>query len=159
MVRDSSIPFDLESTPLQIKTNSTAGSWDRIFVRTFTTEEDEEWSYIGTVGVMFTSPMRYYIAYCTYGWTSLPVQPPDEVDKIWTIQKNTTTLSIECNGVEVNNKFSESSDHRCLSRWGGDVVKNIKFYSSGEISDTASDSYRAKPTGNEQVNHCKAETS
>ena len=104
-------------------------------------------SFIGAVRVMFTSPMVYFIAYCT-DMTDLPVQPPDEVDKIWTIRKTATILSIECNGVEVlNYQFSDSSDSRCVSQWGGYVEKKILFH----LTDTASDSYRAMPTGNEKV--------
>ena len=127
------IPFDLESTPLQIKTNSIAGSWDRISVETYTADG----SWIGQVMVQFTSPVTYYIGSCT-GSTSLPVQPPDVSDKTWKILKTNTALNIECNGVEVlNYQFSDSSWTSCVPQWGGDVVKKIKFSSS----DTASNSY------------------
>ena len=141
--RGIKIPFDLESTPLQIKTNSAANSGDQIYVRTYTGDV----SYIGDVAVQFTSPVTYFIAKCIV-WSNslpeLPVQPPDEVEKIWTIGKTATNLSIECNGVEVlNYQFSDSSDTRCVPRWGGDVVEKILFLNY----DTASDSYRAKPAG------------
>ena len=96
--------------------------------------------------VKFSSPVQFYISYCT-DWTSLPVQPPDVLDKTWTILKTTTTLNIKCNGVEVlNYQFSDSGESQCVSQWGGDVVDKIKF---SYPYDTASDSYRAKPTGNE----------
>ena len=143
MVRDTVIPFDLESTPLQIKTNSTAGSGEQIVVSTYTADK----SNIGAVYVKFSSPVKYYISYCD-SWIVLPVQPPDEVNKIWTIQKTVTTLNIECNGVEVlNYQFNNSGESQCEPKWGGDVVDEIKF---GNL-DTASDSYRAKPAGNEGV--------
>ena len=138
-MRNNTISFDLESTPLQIKTDSITGSGEWIAVTAHT--EDE--SYIGGVWVQFSSPVQYFIDYCTSPWTSLPVQPPDEEDKTWTIRKTATTLSIECNGVEVlNYQFSDSSNGNCVSKWGGDVVDKILFNSS---YDTASDSYRAKP--------------
>ena len=98
-------------------------------------------SYIGTLLVEFTSPFQYSITYCT-GWTSLPV--PEEVDKIWTIRKTATALSIECNGVELlSYQFSDSSYDSCVSKWGGDVVDKIWF----GYTDNASDSFRARPTG------------
>nr|AFK75460.1 putative secretory peptide-50 [Pleurobrachia bachei] len=134
------IQFDLESTPLQIKTNSTAGSGELIAVYTYTADL----SYIGGVLVQFNSPIQYIISYCNTSWASLSVQPGDEADKIWTIWKTATALSIECNGVEVlNYQFSDSVGAKCASQWGGDVVEKIAFDS---IYETASDSYRAKPT-------------
>ena len=100
----------------------------------------------------FTSPIKYSIGQCTATdeLTVMPVQPGDEVDKIWTIRKNTTTLSIECNGVEVlNYHFSDSSDTDCVTKWAGDVMK-IKF----SQLDTASDGYVEKPTkGNDVDKH------
>eukprot|EP00116_Pleurobrachia_bachei_P012014 sb/3472276/ len=100
-------------------------------------------SSIGSVRVKFTSPIQYHIGSCsTSSWTTLPVQPLDEVNKIWTIQKTTIAVSVDCNGVEVlNYQFSDSDESSCVSQWGGDVEKII-FTST----DTASDSYRAKPT-------------
>ena len=89
----------------------------------------------------FSSPMEYAIGYCT-GLTSLPVQPPNKVDKMWTIRKTATALNIECNGVEVlNYLFSDSSNSECVTNWGGDAVEKIQFYPD----DTASDGYRAMP--------------
>ena len=133
------IPIDLESTPLQIKTNSNTGSWDRISVKTYTADG----SSIGWVTVRFFSPMQYKIGYCT-SRTILPVQPPDVLDKKWTIMKTNTTLGIECNGVEVlNYQFSDSSNSYCASRWGRNEVETIRFSSS----DNASDSYQKKKEG------------
>ena len=149
-MRDTLIPFDLESTPLQIKTDSITKSKEWIMVYTYNIGS----SYIGSVGVRFTSSMKYKISYCSTSWTVLPVQPPEEVDKIWTIRKTNTALNIECNGVEVlNYQFSDSSLDDCVKQWGGDVIE-IKFPFLYD-SDTASDSYRAA-TGNEEV-HCYAE--
>eukprot|EP00116_Pleurobrachia_bachei_P010798 sb/3471060/ len=111
VVHGINIPFDLESTPLQIKTDSTTVSDEWIQMITYTAAG----SLVGLVWVRFTSPIQYSITYCTTGWTNLPVQPPDEVDKIWTIRKTATTFIIECNAVEVlNHQFSDSAI-RCTS--------------------------------------------
>ena len=123
---------------------------------TYDVDDADVYYFIGLFKVKFSSPMKYHISRCTDGWTSLPVQPneeptevpTEEIDKIWTISKTATTLRIECNGVEVlNYLFSDSSYNDCVPRWGGDIVDKIKFKSD----DTASASYRAKPTGNEGV--------
>ena len=102
--------------------------------------------YAGMLDVFFSSPMRYYITSCvTNSRADLPVQPPDVLDKTWTILKTNTTLNIKCNGVEVlNYQFSDSSYRNdCVTRWGRDVVKQIRF----ESSDTASDSYQKEKEG------------
>ena len=132
------ISWDLEVTPLQIKTDSTLGSDDEIRVSMY----DKGSSYIGYLGVKFSYTTQYSIGYCTGTyWRVLPVQPPVEVDKMWTITKTHTALIITCNGVEVlNYLFADSSDSDCVPQWDGDVVERIAF--SGQL-DTASDFYRA----------------
>ena len=134
------IPWDLEETSLQIKTDSKLGSNKLSSVQIY--GKYGSWSYIGNVAVKFTSPMQYSIYYCT-GYNSyidLPVQPPAGVEKIWTFNKTETAIIITCNGVVVlNYLFAASSDSSCVTRWGGDVVEQIKF----TVSDTASDFYKA----------------
>eukprot|EP00116_Pleurobrachia_bachei_P003334 sb/3463596/ len=76
----------------------------------------------------------FLIRYCI-DWTTFPVQPPDEVDKIWTFRKTATTLSIECNGVEVlNYQFSDGSETNCAA-WGGPIGKEIAFMCLGFTVD------------------------
>ena len=141
MERNAGIPFDLEGTPLQIKTDTITGSGEKTSVDTYTADE----SYVGGVHINFASPIKYYISSCTSAWTNLPVQPTDEVEKTWTIRKTATALIIECNGVEVlNYQFSESSDNECELAWGTHEVKGIKF---SKNYDDASVSYRAISTG------------
>eukprot|EP00116_Pleurobrachia_bachei_P003169 sb/3463431/ len=138
--RSNKIPWKLERTPLQIKTDSSLGSFDVIFVDMF----DKDSSDIGYFYVQFATTTNYWIGYCSIGSEDLPVQPPVEVDKIWTIKKTGTALIITCNDVEVlNYVFADGSDSRCVPTLGGDVVEEIKFYDA----DTASDFYKADWTG------------
>ena len=131
------IPWDLEAIPLQIKTDSALGSDERIWVWMY----NEDGSFIGTVIVKFSSTMQYWIGSCTSTYTDLRVQPPVEVDKIWTITKTETAVIITCNNVEVlNYLFADGSNSDCVKRWDGNVVEQILFDSS---IDTASDFYRA----------------
>eukprot|EP00116_Pleurobrachia_bachei_P013085 sb/3473347/ len=134
------IPFDLEATPLQIKTDFALGSDDLIDVHMY----NKDGSHIGLVQVYFSpsSIMKYYIGYCTNSWTDLPVEPPVEVDKIWTITKTESALIIICNNVEVlNYLFADSSDSDCVPKMGGDVVisfyrKNSYFYRAAKKNRT-----------------------
>ena len=85
--------------------------------------------------------MQYYIPWCTSYFTDLPVQPPVEVDKIWTFAKTKSAFIITCNGVEVlNYLFADSVRNYCVSQWGSDIVEEIEFSSD---HDTASDFYKA----------------
>ena len=131
------------STPLQIKTNSIVGSNDRILVFHYA----PNMGFITGFGIKFTSPVMYGLSYCAKDLV-LPVQPPDELDKIWTITNTSTSLIISCNGVELLNfVFSDSNDSKCVPQWSR-KVGYLKFDNAGK----ASDYYRAKPTGKPGVN-------
>eukprot|EP00116_Pleurobrachia_bachei_P005439 sb/3465701/ len=114
------IPWDLEGTSLQIKTDSTQDSNDVIMIDMYDYESTT--TYIGNVRVMITSPnVMYYLIHCA-AWDVLPVQPPVEVEKIWTFTKTETALIITCNDVIVlNYLFADSANGDCVPRWGGDV--------------------------------------
>ena len=130
------ITWDLEGTPLQIKTDSVVGSDEEIHVRMFA----KNGIIIGRVGVKFSSTMKGAINFCTVDYPDLPVQPPKQAEKVWTISKTESAIIITCNGVEVlNYLFADSSISDCVPRWGGDVVERIVFRSY----DTASEFYRA----------------
>ena len=138
------IPWDLEETPLQIKTDSTTGSSNMPNMIVVNLNDMNGDRNNGLV-FWFTSPMTYIIAACTKSG-DLPVQPPVKVEKIWTITKTETAWIITCNNVElVNLLFTESSDVRCASTWDGNIVKGITFSMNG-AADTASDFYRAGNT-------------
>ena len=87
------------------------GSDDKIFVGLY----DKDSGHVGNVVVKFSSTMMYWIFYCSDGATELPVQPPKEVDKIWTIAKTETAIVITCNDVEVlNYLFADSPRNKCV---------------------------------------------
>ena len=66
---------------------------------------------------------------------------------MWTITETATAVSITCNGVElVNLVFSDSSFANCVARWSRDGIW-LRFVSSSRGTDTASDEYRAEPSG------------
>ena len=130
--------INLETTPLEIKTNSTLGSNDEVNVYFFNSQGDEA----GGVRIFFSYTPQYYLYYCI-SRTNFPSTLPTAVDKVWRISLTKTseiTLQIHCNDVEVLNFLL--SDDTCPNRhwrkyWSRDVDK-IGF----TIDDTASDYYR-----------------
>ena len=138
--RDVDINYDLENSPLQIKTDSLVGGGEEVVMYFYTARGD----YIGGVGLYFKSPPQYYLGWCTLSRSDFPTHLPTETDKIWTITLNKILgirLIIYCNNKEVLNVVL--SDTICYysdwsSYWGRDVGK-IMFPS---CCDKASDYYR-----------------
>ena len=135
------IPWKWEEIPLQIKTDSLVGSGDKISIDMKRANIFHE-----GIGIKLSSPVKFWMAHCnSVGdyevYTDLPVQPPEEVDKIWTFIKTNSALMVTCNHVEVlNYKFAKGEFENCVSQWGGDTTDVIRFDKNW---DTASDFYRA----------------
>ena len=135
--------IDLETIPLEIKTDSTIGSGDKVFVR-FYTSGGETLEY---VEIRFFSTPQHYISNCR-SYTNFPVSLPTEVEKVWRITLNRNSgirFLIHCNNVEVLN-FVMS--YTCNSYWSRTVGK-VSF---NPYYDTASDYYRAGHTGTNSMN-------
>ena len=138
------IDFDLENYPLQIKTNSVAGSDEELRVMFYDDQED----LIGGIYLFFKSTPQYYIGYCSSSKVDIP-NLPSETEKVWTITFKRTsdvvTLVLHCNEVEVFNVVI--SDSICKSGfaaryWSNKPASKILFVSEGNYVDTASDYYR-----------------
>ena len=138
--RGVKIEWDLESTPLEVRTNSVLGSDERVDVVFYSAEGE----YAGEVNLIFTSNLQYLIDWCGTTYTNLPVTPPSADDKVWRITLTRTAgvrLVIHCNNVEVlNTLISEATCSRSdwSTYWSRDVTK-IQFHHNG----LASDDYRA----------------
>ena len=136
--RDVKLSFDLETTPLIIKTVSRPGSNDALNVRFWTQGGDTA----GGFQVSFGSPPTYHISWCT-NWLQVPESLA--VDNIWRITVTKTPeirVQIECNGKEVVNQLvSESActynSHKSVTYWSRDVA-TIRFHTD----DTASNFYK-----------------
>ena len=132
---------DLESFPLEIKTDSALGSEDTLGVYFLSAGGESA----GGVFLCFTSHPQYCLGWCT-SWTNLPVNPPSATDKVWRITLTRTAgvrIVIHCNDVEVlNTLLSQATCSRSewSTYWNRDVTK-IMFASW----DTASDYYRPQP--------------
>ena len=139
MQADVKIDYDLENSPLQIKTNSDVGNNEEVRIRFLNDEETLE----GGIDLIFMSTMKYKIWFCSIS-TEFPHDLPSETDKIWTFSLTRTTsvrLVIHCNDVEVLNFVL--SDTTCTnedyidswsSRWSSEIVK-IEFTDKSQASD------------------------
>ena len=143
--------IDIETAPLEIKTNSLLGSEDEVAVFFYNSRGD----FAGGVRISFSFTPQYLLDKCSHlnQYTNFPSTLPAAVDKVWRIRlsltkTSVTRLQIHCNDVEVLNVLL--SDDTCNDSywrdyWSRDVEK-IVF----SIHDTASDYYRYIP-GNQCV--------
>ena len=140
--RDELIEFNLEEYSLNITTDSTLGSDDRVRVFLYTSLGNSA----GGLDLFFFSTSQYYIWYCNTDWTNFLTTLPPDSDKVWRVTLIRTSgirLVVHCNEEEVLNTLISGStcgDSRWSTYWSREVAK-IKFRSS----DTASDYYQPQP--------------
>ena len=137
MERDVKIPYNLETTPIVIKTNSAAGSKEAVRVLLYTAGGADA----GRVYFNFDSPPGYRIGSCT-PYTRLTSSLPSEVNKVWKIIKLPgPRITLQCNEVTVVDILL--SDDTCSdSHWSTYWSKQVKQIYFDSVWDTASDEYR-----------------
>ena len=129
---------------LNIKTDSTIGSNDKVDVQLYTSQGD----VVGILYLYFSSPPQYKIGYCNKGSTNFLTDLPPAIEKVLRVTLTRTSgirLVIHCNEEEVLNILM--SDSTCSysdwsKYWSREVAK-ILFY-----LDTASDYYQPQTLGN-----------
>ncbi|KAL5254009.1 hypothetical protein ACHWQZ_G013690 [Mnemiopsis leidyi] len=137
------IDYDLEKTPLYIKTytDSVVGNDVQVIVWFYNGLEKIE--QVGAVYIYLSSPPQYLLRHCMsfLARANFPTAlPSHETEKIWKITLTRTSgirLVIRCNDVDVLNVIlsdSTCSDDNWSTRWSKEVEK-IQFNSY----DTASD--------------------
>ena len=139
--RGERIRTDLETSPFYIKTNSTAGSNEKIALGMNITVANGN-SVWRSVRVYFTSSMKYTISGCSTELVDFPTQPTEAVDKTWKFVKSGTALTVFCDKEEVLVFKFDSGGSDCKDSWNGKVTQ-------ARISsdDTASDHYFIIPGG------------
>ena len=124
--------YDLETTPLEIKTNSTLDSKKMIFL-TFHTKTGV---IAGGFQLKFSSTPQYLLYYCS-GWINLPIHPPDITTKFLLVLDRNPGLQLRvfCNDV----KLLDMNVHaRCRnSQAWRRIIAKIKF----NRGDTATELY------------------
>ena len=146
--RNQFIEFDIESTPLQVFTNSEIGSGDVMWVQFANIQET------GIVGfvVKFDSNPFYSIGQCLEN-VRIPLnQLGTDKDRIWTIEKDSNTrVKLYCNGAEIADIDTQASDKpKCGQFWAVDFA-GIRFIAGthdDHLKDTASDFFRKYKPGN-----------
>jgi len=136
--RDTYITYDLETTPLQIKTDTVAGTKEMVRVIFYTANER---LVSGGIDFFFDDPPTYFIRSCSSNWTPFSEDLPAEETKVWTITETLTTVKIACNEVELVTYTFSDSNSDCVTQWSKDTG-TMQFVLS---VDTASDEFRAKP--------------
>ena len=140
--RDVYIRYHLETTPLEIRTDSVLESNDRVTVF-FSTADGH---YAGGLNLRFGTTIQYWLWDCSTTSNDLQVEPSATVEKIWRVKLTKTSginLVIHCNGVEVLNTLvsdSECEDKSWRIDWNR-PVEEVEF----EVYDSASDYYRPVP--------------
>jgi hypothetical protein len=137
--RDVKFDHDLESTSLEIKTNSALGSNDKVKVNFFTAGKEGA----GAFELKFETPVKYYLDFCISSYETLSSLTHITACTIWKItltRKPEVILAIHCDEKRVLNTVisSKTCSHGSWSKWTRRVEK-IRFSSQ----DTASDYYRA----------------
>ena len=134
--------FNLEEYSLNITTDSTLGSDDKVSVYLYTSQRD----WVGALGLNFFSTPKYRILPCNTDYTDFPTNLPPDNDKVWRVTLTRTSgirLVVHCNEEEVlNTLISDSTCGRSdwNTYWSREVAK-IMFISG----DTASDYYQPQP--------------
>ena len=136
----------MESSPLEVKTNSVSGSDQYVELHLFTTRDVEA----GKITIRFGSTPDYRLGFCTTAWSNFQTIPPTTSDKIWRLTVTRIPdirVKIHCNGVEMANTLISESLCTSNTQWKVYWTKGIgkiKFH----VTDDASDYYRAY-TGNQ----------
>ena len=142
--RDVWIDFNLEQYSLNIKTDSTLGSDDEVYV-TFHTSNG--YAVVGGLRLYFRSTPQYLIGRCTTGPTNFPTNLPSDNDKVWRVTLTRTSgirLVVHCNEVEVLNILM--SDSTCgNSNWSTNWSREVPKIRFSSLYDTASDYYQPQP--------------
>ena len=135
------IDFNMEEYSLNIKTDSTLGSYDQVRLEFLTSQGYRA----RELYLYFSSIPQYFIGACNTRYTNFPTNLPPVIEKVWRLTLTRTSgirLVIHCNEEEVLNiLISDSTCHSYWSSYWSTEVAKIKFLSD----DRASDHYQPQP--------------
>ena len=144
---DKFISHNLETTPLEIKTDSAAGSSQRVYIQFFDGSLPA-----GGLDILFSSSVKYRIPYCYNSGsykTDFSNSLPSTMDKVWRVTLDRSSgirYKLDCNDVEVLNVVVDGSECAAVNNWNTNWSKTIVGFQMISGKDTASDSYRASGT-------------
>ena len=145
--RGAWIDFNLESTPLEITTDSELGSNDWVDLWFYSSGGDHGAGWAGGISLKFSpATVRYFLLDCSSGYTGLTTLPSDRF-KVWRvslIRTSGVTLLLHCNDVEVL-RVGISGDVCDRIDWSYPWSRTVEQIYFAIASDSASDFYRAQP--------------
>ena len=138
------INYDLESTPLKIKTNVDILNGEEKSIRVFFHDLSDKSA--GHVIIDIRRPTYYMMKHCMISWGTINWDADTKIDKVWTITKESgPKIKIHYDGELITDlEMSESTcdDTTWSLVWNRDVSK-MRFSSS----DLASDFYFGPAAG------------
>lgn len=137
VVRDVELKHDLDTAPLHLKTNSELGSNDKVVVWF----RNKEGSSTGGFELHFYSKIKYSIHKCQKKVNNVfPESIPDDVNKVWTIERTTKGLKVSCNGkLLLTFVFSNDACAEYGPAWRDKWNQSTKVIYFPSQFDTASD--------------------
>ena len=135
--RNQTIIFDINSTPLQVITDSDVGGGDTMHIRF----SQSKFSNNGKITVRFSDIPTFSIDYCAANEISLS-KLGNNSNRVWTIKKDLSRLRLSCNGEEIFDIDTQPIINTdCMGQWPNDLTV-VMF-----MDDTASDFYRQYTNG------------
>ena len=144
VTKDVKIAADLQENQLLIKTGAeaTVGSGKQLYLYFYR----GEYGLSGGLILWFWNPIKYWIPFCKSEYNPLPVTPPSDEEKVWSIAKVGTILQVECNGVMVLEYDTSVCKNYYGEHWESEI-KTVEF----DYSDDLSDYYQIIPQGKETI--------
>ena len=146
-VQKTLIDFDLEKTPLEIKTDSHVGSGTDFQLNFFSNSEEK----LGGIRIRLNITPLYRILECSRDQPGNSTTLSSDSSNIWRITLKRmiieTRVTIHCNNEEVLNVVLSNTVCDRVTNWGttwGTHVTKIKFSSTHDVTDY----YRAYTPGN-----------
>ena len=137
------IPFDLEATPLRIRTDTARVLENNAFAYIRLWTADHVPIRVGYIQLDVVPLQQYFLGWCSKSSTDFPSALPSEAKLEWMITKLPgPRIIVQCNGVTMVDILL--SDDTCTSNWSRYWTKQVKQI---EFSGTASDQYL--PAGNQ----------
>ena len=144
--------WDLETIPIEIMSDSSVGSGDKISLIMFGKDPDGregDTKLLGIVKILYNDTFHYRIGSCNLGQDQEFQVPPSRITgnatRIWRIVKSITGIKISCNGTNLLDMVFADVKETCNTTWGGDVISEFSFNGNNKNNiDQASRNFRAR---------------
>lgn len=130
MQKGKKIPWELETTPLEIKTESTERSRS-VNLNLLVPRSDGSYQ---TLNLHYSLALKVNLAGCTNWNKNSMTNVPTIAQKVWRIEKGSESITIYCNDIKVyRKKFSECYKSSGRHAWS-QTITMIEFSNSDLIT-------------------------